>query len=389
MTEPSVVYVLPDKMGGATTIIANLLAYRQPDAFRYHAVLTRSTADRDAPFAERLEADSETRFAHRLPTENLYAVIRRLRAAIPPGPGVLVANDLLELAMLSACDPGRTTVQILHGDYDYYYDLADRHQDVVDVFVAYSRAVAEELTRRLPHRRASILHLPYGVVIPEDARRPTRGPLRLVYAGRLDEAKGVLELPAIDRLLRDAGAAVEWTIVGDGPDAARLRAAWSGAVHVHWVGHRTNAEVLRRFRDQDVFVLPSRAEGLSVAMLEAMAAGVVPVVSDLQSGVPEVVHPGVTGERVPIGDVGAFAAAIAGLAADRNRLEAWSRAARQLVAERHDMRARVADYQALYARWRELRRPRPRSVRLPYGSRLDQPWMPNFVTRLMREWARH
>ncbi|MDE3156912.1 MAG: glycosyltransferase family 4 protein [Acidobacteriota bacterium] len=385
---PSVVYVLPDKMGGMMTIIANLLAYRQPDAFRYHAVLTRGTFDRDPPFGEPLAADTETHVALRLPAENLYAVLRRLRAATPDGAGILVANDLLELAMLSAYDTGRTTVQILHGDYDYYYDLATRHQDVVDVFVAYSQAVAEELARRLPHRRESILHLPYGIVIPEESRRPVPGPLRAVYAGRIDEAKGVLDLPAIDRRLAEAGVRVCWTIVGSGPDEPRLRAAWGAAGHVRWMGQLPNAAVRRLFLEQDVFVLASKAEGLPVAMVEAMAAGVVPVVSDLRSGVPEVVHPGVTGERVPVGDVEAFAAALARLAADRDRLEAFSGAARRLVAERHEMRERVAAYQTLYARWRELRRPRPRDVRLPYGSRLDRPWIPNFVTKLLRQRSR-
>ncbi|HVC18567.1 MAG TPA: glycosyltransferase family 4 protein [Vicinamibacterales bacterium] len=381
---PSVVYVLPDKMGGATNIIANLLEHRRPDGLAYHAVLTRNDGERDAAFGGRLAADSQTTVGYRLPGENLHAVLRRLRAALPPGPGVIVANDLLDLALLSAHDVGRTSVQILHGDYDYYYDLAIRHQEVVDLFVGYSRVVAEQLAQKLPHRRESIFHLPYGVVIPDRARRATAGPLRLVYAGRLDEAKGILDLPAIDRLLRESGVDAIWTVIGAGPDEPRLRAAWPAAPHVRWAGHLPNTQVRHQFLDQDVFVLPSRAEGLPVAMLEAMAAGVAPVVTDLRSGVPEVVWPGVTGERIAAGDVDGFARAIAGLAGDRDRLEAYSHAARRLVAEQYDIRDRVAAYQALYARWQDLRRPRPRDVRLPYGSRLDRPWVPNALTKFVR-----
>ena len=126
-----------------------------------------------------------------------------------------------------------------------------------------------------------------------------------------------------------------------------------------------------------------------MVLLEAMAAGVVPVVSDLPSGIPEVVDHGINGYRPPVGDVAAFAEAIAELGGDRERLQAMSRAARQTVVDRFDIRQRAADYHALYARWRELRRPRPQGVPVRYGSRLDRPWLPNaavHATRAARRW---
>jgi hypothetical protein len=100
--------------------------------------------------------------------------------------------------------------------------------------------------------------------------------------------------------------------------------------------------------------------------------------------VPEIVDPGVSGERPPIADVGAFADAIARLDRDRSRLDAMSVAARQTVASRFDIRDRVADYQALYARWQDLYRPLGAGSHLQYGSRLDHPWIPNPVVRLVR-----
>jgi glycosyltransferase involved in cell wall biosynthesis len=143
------------------------------------------------------------------------------------------------------------------------------------------------------------------------------------------------------------------------------------------------------YHEHDVLVLPSRAEGLPIALLEAMAAGVVPVVSDLPSGIPEVVEPGVNGYRPGPGDVAGFAAAIAELARDRDRVESLSAAARRTVVERFDIRERARDYGALYARWRDLRRPRPRRLALACGSRLDRPWLPNaavYATRAARRW---
>jgi glycosyltransferase involved in cell wall biosynthesis len=284
--------------------------------------------------------------------------------------------------MLSVHDVGRAVVLILHGDHDYYYDLAVKHDRVVHAYVAYSRRMHERLIELLPHRAASIYYIPYGIPLPTRVRRPAAGPLRLIFAGRLEHGqKGVLELPGIAAAPRDRSIEATWTIIGDGPDGAALeRRGPSRRQSGTWVAHqrRDNRVCV------DVFVLPTRVEGLPVALLEAMGSGVVPVVSDIESGVPEVVTAGVTGLLPAVGDVEGFAAAIARLDADRPLLERMSVAARRTVEERFDVRDRVADYQALYARYAELYKPLATDATLHYGSRLDQPWIPNPLVRMVR-----
>ena len=384
VSEP-VVFVVPDKLGGAMNIVANLLAHRVPDGFSYHAVLTCNHLSDDTRFDRPLAADSQRTVEYRLPLENLHAVMRRLRNALPPGGGVLVASDVLELATASAMDLERTVMLLLHGDHEYYYDLAARHEAVVDAFVCYGRTMYETLRARLPYRADSIVHLPYGIPLPARTRRPHDGPLRLVFAGRIEHGqKGVLDLPAIDRALASRGVPVTWTIIGGGPDEGALRRAWGGAAQVAWAGVQPNAVVMEMAARHDVFVLPTRAEGFPVALVEAMAVGLVPVVSDLASGVREVIDPGVEGLTAPAGDIEAFAGAIASLHADRGRLERMSAAARQRAAAGHDIRTRVVEYQRLFARHRELRRPRQAGVTLPYGSRLDRPWLPNAAVKAVR-----
>jgi glycosyltransferase involved in cell wall biosynthesis len=370
-------------MGGSLSIIANLLEHRTADEFTYRAVLTHNAVDRDTRSARRLAADTQTLFEFTLPIENMYAVTRRLSRAIGKGPGVLVCNDFVEMLLLTLMDPGRTIIQILHGDYDYYYDLASAHEPLVHAFVAYSRVVYKTLLKRMPLRRDTIFWLPYGIPIPPIVRRPAQGPLRLIFFGRLDDAKGVFSLPEIDRLLGLAAVPVTWTIVGSGPAGPALRSAWRDSAHVRWIEAATTAEVIALCADHDVFVLPTRAEGLSVATVEAMSVGLVPVVSDLPSMV-ELFDGERTGFRVPAGSPPAFADAIAAMSRDRDRLNEMGAAARQLVVERFDIRERTAAYQSLFARWRELARPRPVAPVKSYGSRLDQPWLPNPLVRLVR-----
>ena len=383
--QPSVVYVVPDMMGGMMNIVANLLAYRRPDGFATHVVLTHNALNTDTRYGQPLDCDTQTTVEYTMPVENLHAVMRRLARAIPPGPGVIVAGDLLDLAMLSVHDVGRAVVLILHGDHDYYYDLAVKHDPVVHAFVAYSRRMYERLLELLPHRASTIFHLPYGIPLPRRTRQAVTGPLRLIYSGRLEQGqKGVLDLPAIDSGLRARGVERTWSIVGGGPDGRRLREAWAGAPSVEFVGTLTNVATVDRLADHDVFVLPTRAEGFSVALLEAMGAGVVPVISDLASGVRDVVEPGVTGYRPAVGDIAGFVEAVERLASDRALLQEMSVRCRRLVEARYDVRERVADYQALYARYQELYRPLSKDARLQYGSRLDQSWIPNPIVYAVR-----
>ena len=384
LNSPSVVAVLPDKLGGALNIVEGLFRHRRPDGFVYDVILTHNPLATDARFGGQFSADRQATFEFKSPLENLYAVVRRLRAAIPAGDGVLLTNDLLELAMASAFDCGRTVVQILHGDTDYYYDLAARHEDVIDAFVVYGRTMERRLKGRLPHRSNDIYFLPYGMPEPPRRRTAVSGTLRLLFAGRLEHLqKGVLDLPTIDRSLTDRGVDVQWTVVGTGPDESRLRDAWTSS-RVSFLGTKKHHEVIDIASAHDVFVLPTRWEGVPVALLEAMGVGLVPVVSNVESGVGEILRDGVTGLMPAVGNPAAFADAIAALDADRAKLESMSSAAVAYVKTNHDVRERTDAYQALFARYRQLKRPRTRKGALLYGSRLDRPWLPNTAVRTVR-----
>jgi len=384
LMSPSVVCVIPDKLGGSLNIVEGIFRHRRPDGFGYAAILTHNPLWVDAPFAGHFNADYQARFEFKSPIENFHAVLRRLRAAIPAGDGVLLANDLLELAMASAFDCGRSVIQILHGDSDYYYDLSARHQDVIDAFVVYGRTMERKLKEKLPHRADDIYFLPYGVSEPARCRRPVPGKLRLLFSGRLEHGqKGVLDLPLIDQELETRGVHVSWTIVGAGPDEQRLRSAWSSA-RVTFVGNKSTTEVLDVAADHDVFVLPTRYEGVPVALIEAMSVGLAPVVSRIASGVTEILVERQTGLMPPVGDIRGFADAIAVLDGDRTLLETIGAEARRYAAKTHNLRERTDAYQALFARYRELRRPRPDHSTVPYGSRLDRPWIPNAAVKTVR-----
>ena len=116
---------------------------------------------------------------------------------------------------------------------------------------------------------------------------------------------------------------------------------------VHLLGFRTDvSDLLPLF---DVYVLPSRMEGLSLALLEAMAASL-PVVVTRVGGNPEVVVDGVTGLLVEPGEPAPLAAALGALLDDRPARIALGSRGREHVHERFDMARLVDDHVRLYER---------------------------------------
>lgn len=128
-------------------------------------------------------------------------------------------------------------------------------------------------------------------------------PLKILFLGRLGERKGVPELLAAlaDRRL----TAVQWlaTLAGDG-DVAHYRAQASAlglGERVRFPGWVSTPQANRLLLESDVLVLPSRAEGLPMSVIEAFAYGV-PVVSTAVGAIGDVVEHGVNGLLIPVGD---------------------------------------------------------------------------------------
>ncbi len=146
--------------------------------------------------------------------------------------------------------------------------------------------------------------------------------LRLVQVGQLIERKRVDV--TIDALARIPDATL--TVIGDGPlrEALEARARPLGD-RVTFTGHLPRAEILARLRAHDVFVMTSVAEGMSNALVEAMAAGLPIVVAP--NGSHDVVERAGAGLVVPAGDPATLATALAVLAADPARRAAYARAA--------------------------------------------------------------
>lgn len=208
----------------------------------------------------------------------------------------------------------------------------------------------------VPRRRVTVIRngvdlLRFGDTNVRDARLalglPPQG-LVLGTVGRLVEVKDhALLLDAVAVLVRN-GVSCTVVIAGEGPLRSSLDARIRErglADTVRLVGHR--ADIQNVFGALDLFVLPSRSEGMSNTILEAMASGL-PVVATNVGGADEMVVDGETGLLVPPQDAGAMAAALQTLAADPTKRAEMGRRARLRIEHEFSLERMIRQYSELY-----------------------------------------
>ena len=227
-----------------------------------------------------------------------------------------------------------------------------------DAFVAISAAVREELIGD-GYDAARIHDLPNGVPIPERAWTPRVGPPAppdAVYVGRLAREKGLDTLIAAwPAVLADRPEA-RLTLIGDGPERARLEAqvaALGLGGRVALPGATTDAAA--RLREFDLFILPSREEGMSIALLEAMALGMPLVASDIP-GNRRLVIDGEHGRLAPADDPRALARAVLDRWSDAERSIAMAAAARESIDRSYSIDAVARRHIELFERLIAARR---------------------------------
>ncbi|MBB4854701.1 glycosyltransferase involved in cell wall biosynthesis [Mycobacteroides chelonae] len=200
-----------------------------------------------------------------------------------------------------------------------------------DRWIILGRHLADEYAICLQLEPHCVAVLQNPVRIPEQTATPSGGgSVTAVSLGRLGQRKGTYDIiRAATVLAPQVRATLHIHLAGDGEvEQARAAVALAGAadvITVHgWLDADAGAQLLS---SADIFVLPSHAEGLPMALLEAMASAVAVITTPVGS-IAEVVHDGENGVLVTPGDLDALAAALTLLTNDhgeRARLAAAGR----------------------------------------------------------------
>ena len=280
----------------------------------------------------------------------------------------------------------------LQSDEPHYYESAYRLGRYWNATVCVSQYIYEAVAALNPSLAPRACVIPNTTVRRDDVvgeRAPrTAGRLDLVYVGRLVQyQKRILDVIPLVHELERARVPYRFTIVGAAtPDevSAVIRqelAEQCATGRVRLTGPLDRLQIAEMLAAQDVFVLLSDFEGLPVALVEAMAAGCVPVVGRVRSGVPDLVRHGENGLILDGRDYRTWAGALADLARDGERLARLSLAARQTILDGFTVEGMADRFDALLRDvLREIRdgawkRPPALTWRNPYGDVLAPPAM--------------
>jgi glycosyltransferase involved in cell wall biosynthesis len=227
-----------------------------------------------------------------------------------------------------------------------------------DGLVTVSASVKSDLVEMAIAPAARIRVIPLGLELEPFTRALPRGALRVAagfsaeaplvgMVGRLAPVKDVPAFLRAARLVHARRPEVRFSLVGDGPERARLEAE-AAALGLRDVVcfHGWRRDLPAVYGDLDVVVNASRNEGTPVALIEALAAGR-PVVATAVGGTPDVLEDGAHGTLVPAQDEAALAAGIEA-ALDAPLPAARAAAARARVLARYGVPRLLSDLTALY-----------------------------------------
>ncbi|HWO89850.1 MAG TPA: glycosyltransferase family 4 protein, partial [Gemmatimonadales bacterium] len=236
---------------------------------------------------------------------------------------------------------------------------AARHTDVV---VCVSDVLRNELTTALQGCRVPLVCIENGIDVeryspgPRPARLgqelgiPEHG-IVIGSIGRLESVKRYDRLLQAFRLLKSSlvnAPPLYLVIAGDGSERGRLEtlaAELALSEWVRWCGWVTDP--LDHYRLCDVFALTSDTEGIPLSLLEAMACGIAPVVTDV--GVNRVVLGAeLEGQAITRDNLHGIAAALAALVGSRDLRVSVGQRARQRVVERYSLDRMVTAYESVY-----------------------------------------
>ena len=371
---PLVVHLLHRfDVGGLENGVVNLINRMPADRFR-HAVVAMTEI---GEFRLRVQRDDVLfRALHKPPGQGLRLAPRLVRLLRELGPAVVHTRNLGALEMMLPAAWAGVPVRV-HGEHGWdssdpdgrsrKYRLVRRiYRPLVHRYVALSRHLQHYLVDAVGVPAGAIEQIYNGVDTQKfhpaaGGRAPIAGApfddptLWLVgTVGRLQPIKDqVLLARAFVHATKVCAAArlrMRLVVAGDGPLREQVQQVLDegGVAAQAWLaGERQDVPQL--LRGLDAFVLPSRAEGISNTILEAMASGL-PIVATDVGGNGELLDDRVTGRLVASGDVEGLAHAMLEDFGDRQAAQGRGAAAREAVQRRFSLDSMVAAYGSLYER---------------------------------------
>lgn len=276
-------------------------------------------------------------------------------SAVPAGGVALMLNKLYKLPYL---------VRVSGPDIPGF---EQRYNSLYSIITPFIRAVWRRATNVIAkcQQEVDMIHavdkdvrvdiIPNGVDLSRfqaGSPAPNHGPLHIFCAARLIERKGQHYLIRAVKLLRDEGVDVDLSLAGTGDslnDYQKLSKNLGVYDHVKFLGYIPREDIPKYYQASDVFCLPSYNEGMSLAALEALGAGL-PLILTRTGGSEKLVEEGVNGYIHAWGDVDTLVGYLRQLSYNRPLLQQMGVASRK-KAYQFSWESITAQYLNMFTRY--------------------------------------
>lgn len=376
-----VYHFLNGHCGGVYHVVRNLIAYTHNLHIRSHIVYVIEKERFPDWTIKAIGGDcSELVFTYSR-YENLNHVFGRLAGNIPQS-AVLVAHDWFELGMVSHLGLPNPILYMLHGNYDYYFNLFQCHQSEINSTLCISKPSWQKLIERY----SGISNCHYFRFPVKDFTYSQKSFDKLeilVIAEHLnDPNKGVDLIREIDRLLQSLVVPVKWHLVGHGFSNKELLKWWNSSVNIpEYHGYLTQEKLAEVLAEANVFLLPSQHEGVPVSLIEGMKSGLIPVVANWSDNVRDLVIHERTGYVLNDSSAFTYASTLSAIYSLKLKSQQLSSNASILSATLFDPYKQVGEFENHVLKIVGRRERKKSKI---YGSRLDHVRIPNVVTIMLR-----
>lgn len=364
--------------GGVYSVINNLICFQQCREIDNHVILLKTKDNCIAKaIPECKESVSFQLFLFKS-SENYYHVCKRLSRLIPKN-AVIVAHDWMELGMVTNLGLQNKVVFFLHGDYDYYYNLAVNHQASIDDFICVAQSIQQHLIKLLPNRISDIHYL--RVPVPDlFSEKSPNVSIKIAFVGRGERAKGFHLLPQIAHALAENGLSAEWDIIGE-VDTNCAVIKWPENCKISFNGTLPPNQVIERLQTADYILLPSFAEGMPVAIIEAMKLGVIPLVNNIKGGIQEFIKNGETGFVIDNNTIEFYVKNILDVESNPLLKKQLQQNVVNMANKYFEPKENTKEIEIIFL----SNNINKKSALKMYCNRLDQKWIPNSITQIIRK----
>ena len=302
------VYILPDKDAGVASVVRNLLRFNQTGTYTKVLLLHNKNAEEKRRIKDDFNCNEMVRITYNGKWSSKYHILKKIYSNLT-NKSIIISNDGgIELEVTKVFNLLNPVIYIMHGNYNHYYKVLKESHHSVDRIICVSAFLQHKVETLLKDCSYLIPVRNIKFPVPEVISTSNNADkIRIVYAGSLIAAKGVNLFKEIADILDAKNVDYRFNIIGDGAEKTLLEKNFITNKRVKLLGHLANENVLQMHENHDVLLLCSKKEGLPVSIVEGMKAGVVPVVSDIESGIPELVINDITGYKIKIDDAAAFA----------------------------------------------------------------------------------